>query len=146
MTFSKDGSGQNTPDMPDESGSQPPEKELPTTPMMSPVSLGEAKVSIHSLPEGVKAGDTVTMKVSRVDESKNCAYLVQEGADPDNDVHEDNQGGEKEGTEETTDGAVTPNEPNEKGIDTGLLTGPLSNLKNYLAQKSVNNQTRTYVK
>lgn len=144
MTFSKDGSGQNTPNMPDEMGGTPP-ADQPTTPVMSPVSLGEAKVSLHALPDGVKEGDTVTLKVSRIDAAKNCAYLTQEGEEAGS-ASEDNEGGEKMGEEESTDGSVSPNDPNDKGIDTGLLTGPLSNLKNYLAQKSVDNQTRTYTK
>lgn len=146
MTFSKDGSGQDTPNMPDELGASQVDSAAPTTPVMSPVSLGEAKVSVHALPAGVKAGDMVTMKVSRVDAAKNCAYLVQEGSEDVGPATEDNMGGEKEGSEETTDGAVDQSQPNDKGIDTGLLMGPMSNLKNYLAQKSVDNQTRTYVK
>ena len=148
MTFSKDGSGQNTPNMPDEMGGTPPDAATPTTPSMStarPVNLAEAKVSLHALPDGVKEGDTVTLKVSRIDAAKNCAYLSQDGEEGSS-ATEDNEGGEKMGDEESTDGAVTPPEPNDKGIDTGLLTGPLSNLKNYLAQKSVDNQTRTYTK
>lgn len=152
MTFSKDGSGQNTPNMPDEMGGTAPDAATPTTPSMSmahPVNLGEAKVSLHALPPDTKEGDTVTLKVSRIDAGNNCAYLSQDGENGGVGT-EDNEGGEKEGSEESTDGAVSPNSPDNspdsKGIDTSLLTGPLSNLKNYLAQKSVDNQTRTYTK
>lgn len=143
MTFSKDGSGQNTPPAAAmATGMDTVDTQTPS--MSTPVSLGESKVSIHSLPTGVKAGDKVTLKVSRIDPESNCAYLTQ---DTPETGAEDNEGGEKMGKEESTDGAVSPDDQApEKGIDTDLLTGPLSNLKNYLAQKSVDNQTRTYTK
>ncbi len=155
MTFSKDGSGQDSSDLSDQgkgdSLASAPSSNGPATGGGSntfptnPVNLAEAKVSLHALPEGVKEGDTVSLKVSRIDAAKNCAYLSQDGEEGSS-ATEDNEGGEKMGDEESTDGSVSPNEPNDKGIDTGLLTGPLSNLKNYLAQKSVDNQTRTYTK
>jgi hypothetical protein len=167
MTFSKDGSGQDTPNgsgptfagasnastqdhisnPTDTLASAPASNNSPALPT-NPVSLAEAKVSLHALPEGVKEGDVVSLKVSRIDAAKNCAYLSQdgEGGEPDNTATEDNEGGEKMGDEESTDGAVTPPKNENGGIDSGLLTGPLSNLKNYLAQKSVDNQTRTYTK
>lgn len=157
MNISKDGSGQNSSDLEDQGKGD----SLASSPSVSsngpavgggsntfptnPVNLAEAKVSLHALPEGVKEGDVVSLKVSRIDSAKNCAYLSQDGEGGGSDT-EDNEGGEKEGDEETTDGAVTPPTNEGGGIDSSLLTGPLSNLKNYLAQKSVDNQTRTYTK
>lgn len=107
------------------------------TPMAHPVSLNQAKVSLHALPTGVKAGDTVEMKVTRVDMDGNCAYLEGENQESS----EDNEGGEKEGSEESTDGAVDAQEPKGAGLNTDTLLGPMGKLKGYLAQKSVDHQS-----
>jgi hypothetical protein len=87
----------------------------------------------------VKEGDIVELRVARVDQDGNCAYLEQENETP---AQEDNEGGEKEGSEETTDGAVSPDKPQSSGINTDTMLGPMSKFKNYLAQKSVDSQSR----
>lgn len=104
---------------------------LPGSANTSDISSGQ-KVSVSILPPGAKQGDTVELKIIRLDKASGSAWLSSE----------DTKEGDQEGTDQDESGTgKTGSEPGQP-VNTGLLMGPMSNLKNYLARKSVEVQSQ----
>ena len=93
--------------------------------------MGGGKVSMKMLPPGTKIGDTVELTVTSIDGDMAELSSEESGA-----LNEPTETTEDEGTP-----AAEENPAKNGVVDTGLLSGPLDKLKNYLAQKSVDHQT-----
>lgn len=107
---------------------------IPSLPGSSNDLVGGGKVPLQLLPPGVKQGDTVELKVAYIDSTQGVAHLSSAGGEKSSsegsDQDKNGTGTEKNGTPQTS------------GLNTGLILGPMSNFKNYLAKKSVETQSQ----
>lgn len=122
----------------------------PGTPgLMSSVSPGyppsttvtHSKVDMDDLPPGTKVGDIVKLKVVSLDKTNNAAFVSSEGNAPDTaqETKDEAQSPEESGVEPTS----SQESANKAGsLNTDMLLGPLSKLKNYLAKTSLDQQSQ----
>jgi hypothetical protein len=107
---------------------------IPSMPNVSQDISSGSKVPLRLLPPGAKVGDKVELTVQRIDADGDVAYLssgeAQTGSKEGSDQDQNGTGTEKAGTPQTS------------GLNTGMLLGPMSGLKGYLARKSVEVQSQ----
>jgi hypothetical protein len=70
-------------------------------------------------------------------------FKTEEGSETPGE--ENSETGSPEGADQAENGAGANGTLHSGNINTGLLMGPMSNLKNYLAKKSVDTQARPFV-
>jgi hypothetical protein len=104
---------------------------LPGSATNAPTEAGQ-KVSLTVLPPGVKQGDTVQLKVIRIDKDMGMAYLTS-GETKTNST---------EGTDQDQTGTGRTADSPQGGVNTNMLLGPMDKLKGYLARKSVEVQSQ----
>lgn len=92
-------------------------------------STKQVKISLAMLPAGTKEGDSLSLKVTSVDQATGTAYCMADVA-PAIGEHE-MEGGEPTGEPPANE------ESDDAPMDTKTLLGPMDGLKNYLVQKSM---------
>jgi len=87
----------------------------------APGAPKQIKISLADLPPGTGEGDSLTVKVTNVNQATGVAFLSADSPQPSqSEPEEDTQ---------------PENESNPK--DTSVLLGPMDGLKNYLVKKSM---------
>jgi hypothetical protein len=101
---------------------------------VSPMGIDKVRVPMGNLPKGTKSGDVIEMMVSDIDPGTNMAYLTTQksGGKPTDATANTGMTDEEEDAKDD----FTPDKGDEQPLNTSVLLGPMSGLKNYLAQKA----------